>query len=250
MTLPQSFFTRPIAHRAFHDIDRACPENSPAAFAAAIAGGYGIELDVQLSSDGRAMVFHDYALDRLTDEVGPIAQRSAAELGQIKLKGGRDTIPTLSQILRQVVGAVPLLIELKDQDGALGQGIGPLEQATARALAGYDGDVAVMSFNPHTVALMAQIAPHIARGLTTCHFPAEDWPTIPAKTRERLRGIPDYDDTGSCFISHQASDLDNPRVKALKEQGAAVFCWTIRSRKDEIRARRIADNVTFEGYAA
>ncbi|MFT5742498.1 MAG: glycerophosphoryl diester phosphodiesterase, partial [Paracoccaceae bacterium] len=163
MTLPSSFFIRPIAHRAFHDINRACPENSPAAFAAAIAGGYGIELDVQLSSDGQAMVFHDYALDRLTDEVGPIAQRSAAELGQIALKGGTDTIPTLSQILHQVDGAVPLLIELKDQDGALGPSVGQLEKATARALADYVGDIAVMSFNPHSVALMAQIAPHIPR---------------------------------------------------------------------------------------
>lgn len=250
MTLPPSFFARPVTHRGFHDIDRACPENAPAAFAAAIAGGYGIELDLQLSSDGRAMVFHDYSLDRLTDETGAIGQRSAAELGQIKLKGGVDTIPTLTQVLQQVDGAVPLLIELKDQDGALGKGIGQLEQATARALAGYSGDVAVMSFNPHSVALMAQIAPHIPRGLTTCHFPAEDWPTIPAKTRERLRGIPDYDGTGSCFISHQASDLDNPRVRELKDQGATVFCWTIRSPKEELQARRIADNVTFEGYAA
>jgi glycerophosphoryl diester phosphodiesterase len=250
MTLPSSFFTRPLAHRAFHDINRACPENSPAAFAAAIAGGYGIELDVQLSSDGQAMVFHDYALDRLTDEVGPIAQRSAAELGQIVLKGGTDTIPTLSQILQQVDGAVPLLIELKDQDGALGQSVGQLEKATARAVADYVGDIAVMSFNPHSVALMAQIAPHIARGLTTCNFPSKDWPTIPEKTRARLREIPDYTNTGACFISHQAGDLDNPRVAALKAQGAAVFCWTIRSAQAEVKARRVADNVTFEGYAA
>ncbi|MEJ6478614.1 MAG: glycerophosphodiester phosphodiesterase family protein [Octadecabacter sp.] len=250
MTLPSSFFIRPIAHRAFHDINRACPENSPAAFAAAIAGGYGIELDVQLSSDGQAMVFHDYALDRLTDEVGPIAQRSAAELGQIALKGGTDTIPTLSQILHQVDGAAPLLIELKDQDGALGPSVGQLEKATARALADYVGDIAVMSFNPHSVALMAQIAPHIPRGLTTCHFPAKDWPTIPEKTRARLREIPDYTNTGACFISHQASDLENPRVAALKAQGAAVFCWTIRSAQAEVKARRVADNVTFEGYVA
>ena len=73
---------------------------------------------------------------------------------------------------------------------------------------------------------------------------------IPGGTRDRLREIPDYDDVRAHFISHEAQDLDRPRVAQLKSQGVAVLCWTIRSPEQEAQARRIADNVTFEGYAA
>jgi len=196
------------------------------------------------------MVFHDYDLKRLTLESSPVRQRSAADLGQITLKGGTDTIPTLAQVLAQVAGRVPLLIEIKDQDGAMGGSVGALEAATARALAGYDGPVAVMSFNPHSMIAMAGLAPDIPRGLTTCDYTAQDWPLLPAGTRARLRDIPDYDPAKASFISHQASDLDAARVADLKARGAAILCWTIRSAAAEQMARRIAQNVTFEGYAA
>jgi glycerophosphoryl diester phosphodiesterase len=248
--LPDAFLKAPIAHRALHDMAAGRPENSPAAIEAACVAGYGIEIDLQLSSDGVAMVFHDYDLKRLTTESGPVRQRSAAELGQITLKGGTETIPTLAQVLAQVAGRVPLLIEIKDQDGAMGGSVGALEAATARTLEGYDGPVAVMSFNPHSMIAMAGLAPDIPRGLTTCDYTAEDWPLLPAGTRARLRDIPDYDPAKACFISHQASDLGAARVADLKARGAAILCWTIRSAAAEQEARRIAQNVTFEGYAA
>ena len=99
--LPPSFLARPIAHRGLHDRAVGVIENSPAAFAAAIAAGYGIELDLQLSRDGVAMVFHDDSLDRLTGETGPVRARDAAALGQIALAGARagDRIPTLGAVL-------------------------------------------------------------------------------------------------------------------------------------------------------
>jgi glycerophosphoryl diester phosphodiesterase len=250
MTLPPAFLATPLAHRGYHDKAQGRPENSPAAFRAAITAGYGIELDLQLSADGQAMVFHDYDLSRLTGEKGAFGARSAAELGAITLRHGTDTIPTLTQVLDIVAGQVPLLIEIKDQDGALGPGVGPLESATAAALAGYRGPVAVMSFNPHAVAAMARLAPAVPRGLTTCDYAAADWPTVPAATREILRGIPDYAATGACFISHDRKDLARPRVAALKAQGAAILCWTVRNPADEAQARKVADNITFEGYAA
>ena len=124
MTLPDSFFARPIAHRALHDA--AVAENSLAAVEAAIAQGYGIEIDIQPARDGTPMVFHDYDLGRLTAQTGLITQYSAAELGEIKLTGGGGTIPTLAQVLNVVAGRVPLLIEIKDQDGTLGPNVGPL----------------------------------------------------------------------------------------------------------------------------
>lgn len=248
MTLPDSFFARPFAHRALHDGARA--ENSLEAVKAAFEAGYGIEIDIQPSKDGVPMVFHDYDLARLTGRKGPIAQREASELGDIALTGGGGTIPTLKQVLDAVAGRVPLLIEIKDQDGALGPSVGPLELAVCAVLETYKGDVALMSFNPHSVAACQTHAPDIPRGITTCPYPPQDWPTVPEATRATLRDIPDFDRVGACFISHQHDDLASPHVAKLKARGVPVFCWTIRSPEAEAKARQIADNITFEGYRA
>lgn len=248
--LPADFLTRPIAHRALHDKAAGRAENSPSAIQAAIDKDYGIEIDLQLSKDGVPMVFHDYALNRLTNQTGAVAQRTAAELSQITLTGGNDTIPTLAEVLEQVSGRVPLLIEIKDQDGALGPKVGPLEDATAALLKDYIGSVAIMSFNPHSVAHMATLLPDVPRGLTTCNYLAEDWPTIPKATRERLAQIHDYETAGACFISHQYDELDAERVSELAKTGAKILCWTVRSTQQEKTARQIADNITFEGYHA
>ncbi|HEX9857031.1 MAG TPA: glycerophosphodiester phosphodiesterase family protein [Paracoccaceae bacterium] len=248
--LPAAFLTTPIAHRAWHDRRQRRPENSPAAIRAAVAAGYGIEIDLQLSSDGQAIVFHDYNLARLTDARGPLATRSAADLGRIRLRDSDDTIPTLPQVLGLIAGRVPLLIEIKDQDGHLGPDIGALEAATAAALASYAGPVALMSFNPHSVAAMGRLAPHLPRGLTTSAYDPAGWAPLPARICDALREIPDYTRTGASFISHEWADLGRPRVAELKSRGAAILCWTIKSPADEAIARRIADNITFEGYAA
>ncbi len=249
--LPRSFLRLPLAHRAYHDKTAGRPENSIAAIQAAIDAGYGIEIDIQRSSDGVAMVFHDYDLGRLTGERGPIAGRTADALQSLPLLYGDGAgIPTLAAVLKQVAGQVPLLIEVKDQDGNMGPNTHALEQAVADALRGYSGDVAVMSFNPHSVTALAQAAPDIPRGLITCDYNAEDWSLLSDARRDDLRAIPDYDRTGACFISHQAGDLTRARVAELKAQGAAILCWTIRSKAQEADARRIADNITFEGYAA
>ena len=246
--LPASFLRLPVTHRALHDRTQGRIENSPAAIRAAVAAGYAIEVDVQMSADGRAMVFHDDTLDRLTAEQGPVSARSAAALGQIALTGGSDTIPTLEAVLDLVAGRVPLLIEIKDQTGSMGQTDGRLEAAVAQALAGYAGDVAVMSFNPNSVAQMARLAPDIARGLTTSSYDPEDWAPVPPEVCARLREIPDFDRVAASFISHQGNDLTRARVLELRAAGVPVLCWTIRSPDQEAVARQIAHNVTFEGY--
>lgn len=250
MTLPRAYLDRPVAHRALHDATRGRPENSLAAVRAAVAAGYPVEIDLQPSRDGVPMVFHDYDLGRLTAEAGPVRQRDAEELSAIALKHGDEGIPTLAQVLETVGGRVPLLIEVKDQDGDMGPDIGPLEAAAVRILDGYTGPVALMSFNPHSVAALARLAPHLPRGLTTCNFLDEDWPTLTAATRNRLRDIPDFDAVQADFISHYHRDLTNPSVTALRARGVPVLCWTIRTSQDEAAARRLADNITFEGYAA
>jgi glycerophosphoryl diester phosphodiesterase len=250
--LPPDFLAVPLAHRALHGPGR--PENSAAAVVAAIEAGYGIEIDLQGSADGRAMAFHDPTLDRMTAETGPVRASGAAELAAIPLAGGGGAgIPTLEEILALVAGRVPVLIEIKDQSGTMGPVDEVLERATAAALEGYAGPVAVMSFNPHSVAAMARHAPDVARGLTTCAFSQEDVPEAaddPAieAGRRALAAIEAFDRVGASFISHDHRDLDRPRVAELKARGVPVLSWTIRSPEEEAAARHVANNVTFEGY--
>lgn len=247
-TLPPDFLRAPIAHRGLHDLDAGIPENSIAAFRAAIDAGYGIELDVQLTADEQPVVFHDYDLSRLTREKGEVRTRSVADLGTTPLNGGAEGIPSLAEVLELVAGRVPLLVEIKDQDRGMGPNVGELEAAVAEVLNGYGGPVAVMSFNPNSVARMASVAPTLPRGIVSCGYTAEGWPQLPEITRRRLRKIPDYELLNACFISHDARDLENPRVAQLKSKGAAILCWTIRSPGAEAAARQHADNITFEGY--
>lgn len=248
MALDPLFLTRPLAHRGLHDQSRKAAENSPQAFRRAIEHGYGIELDVQPSSDGQAMVFHDHLLDRLTDESGLVRGRSADALGRIGLKGGGDHIPTLAEVLTLVAGRAPLLVEIKDQDGTLGPDTGVLERAVAKELANYAGPVAVMSFNPHAVAIMHDLLPKLSVGLVTGSFDSLWWVDVPDERLSELRQIVDFDRTGACFISHDQYLLDAPRVVELRQSGVSVLSWTIRSQAQECDARKLADNITFEGY--
>ena len=250
--LPESLLRIPIAHRALHDVRNGTVETSLSAIRAAIEAGYGIEIDVQQSADGQAMVFHDYELDRLTNESGLVRERSAEELGRIALKQGNEGIPRLQEVLEIVAGRVALLVEIKDQarDHGLGRGIGTLEQAVADAIEGYEGDVAVMSFNPHSLMAMQRLAPSVPRGLTTEDFVAAGSWHIPKERLAILNEIDDYERAGACIISHNHRHLSMPRVAELKAAGAAVLCWTVRSPEEEADARRIADNITFEGYRA
>lgn len=247
--LPDSFARIPIAHRALHDVADGRPENSRAAIKAAIAAGYGIEIDLQLSADGAAMVFHDYALDRLTGAKGAIRLLDRTTLENTALNGGAEGIPGLSEILTLVAGRVPLLVELKDQDGGMGPDIGVLEGAVARDIEGYQGPLASMSFNPHSVGRMRELCPDVPRGLVTSAYRKEDWPLSQAVC-DHLRDIPDYDAVGAAFLSHEVDDLTRPRVAELKAKGAMICCWTVRSAVQEAQAREIADNITFEGYLA
>ena len=250
IALPESFLTRPIAHRALHDVAAGRPENSRAAIKAAIAGDYGIEIDLQLSRDDQAMVFHDYDLERLTGVIGQVRSHTASDLAEIKLTGGDEGVPSFAEVLSLVAGRVPLLIELKDQHGAMGEPDGALEDAVAQALPSYDGPAAVMSFNPNMVATLAKLLPGHPRGLVTSGYQAEHWPELPAHVRDHLRDIPDYDRAGCSFISHHASDLSRHRVQALRAEGTPILCWTIRSRAEEQVARQLSDNITFARYLA
>lgn len=245
--LSEEFLRRPIAHRGLHDRARGVIENSRAAVAAAVEAGYAIEFDIQRARCGEAMVFHDAALRRLAGRPERVEDMTAAELGAIELTGGNETIPTLAEILALAAGRAPLLIEVKDPEPALGPVDGGLEARVAELLAGYDGEAAVMSFNPHSVAALAESAPGRARGLTSCDFVGADW-SLPDYRRAELAGLADFERVEASFVSHNHRELDNPAVVRLRARGVPMISWTIRSPAEEEAARRGSDNVTFEGY--
>ena len=247
--LPRPFLDIPIAHRGLHDAGAGRPENALSAVRAAAGAGYGVEIDLQLSADGVPMVIHDPTLDRTTEGHGPVQALRAEDLAAVALRGGAgEGVATLQAALAEIAGRVPVLLEIKDTGGNLGPDVGVLEVAVARAIAGYVGPLAVMSFNPHSMAAMARFAPGVPRGLITCAFVGVRFLRATPERLSELASIPDYDRVSACFVTHHRKDLDNPRLAALRAQGAAVLSWTIRSPVAEARARLVADNITFEGY--
>lgn len=246
--LPAALLARPLAHRGLHDRAAGVIENSRAAFEAAIAAGYGIEMDIQRAADGEAMVFHDLEMPRLTGAPGLVHDYTAAALGRTVLTGSDETIPTLAEILALVAGRAPLLIEVKDQDGALGPDVGPLEARIGALLAGYGGPVALMSFNPHSVAALAEAAPDRPRGLTSAGPDDSTYRVLPDYRRAELGALGDVEPTGAAFVSHDHKDMANPAIALLKARGLPILAWTVRSPAEEAAARTVADNITFEGY--
>ncbi|MEZ4428690.1 MAG: glycerophosphodiester phosphodiesterase family protein [Nannocystaceae bacterium] len=237
---------RPIAHRGLHDCgqpDADVPENSLAAVEAAAAAGYPIELDVHLLADGQVAVFHDVDLERMTGVPGPITARARADLSHLRLRGGAHQIPTLAETLELVAGRVPVLIEVKTPR----RGVGPLERATWRLLAGYRGAYAVQSFNPWAVAWFRVHAPHIPRGLVAYDF--GDEPRLSALERLALRGLAHLPICAPHFIAYALASLPHPAPGRTRARGLPLLAWTVRSEPERARAATLADNVIFEGFA-
>ena len=225
------------AHRGLHSA--GVPENSPSAFAAALTRGIGIECDVQRTRDGQAAVFHDAALDRLTGESGPVADRTAAELGRITLAGSSDSIPTLRHVLDQLGGKVPVLIEIKSQRRA-GTRISALCLAVRRALEGYLGPHAVMSFDPRVVQWFAVHSALTVRGLVVTE---EHGKTLPGMIKRRLalwHARPD-------FLAYDIRDLPSRFAATQRQRGLPVLTWTVRSQEHRARAAQFADAPIAEG---
>lgn len=229
------------AHRGLHgpgpdDVYR--PENALSAFAAAIEAGLGIECDVQRSSDGQAMVFHDWELDRLTAETGLVIERSAAKLGQIKIIGNdEDTIPSLRQLLDLVAGRVPLLIEVKTRPSTR---IPAICLAVRRMLEGYRGPVAVMSFDPRVSRWFARHSSHVVRGLVMME---EGSRTLFARTRRHMmlwRAQPD-------FLAYDITDMPSRFAGAQRKRGFPVLTWTVNTPELLERALKHGDGPIAEG---
>lgn len=221
---------RPFAHRGLHGNGRV--ENSRAAFEAAIAKGQGIELDVQASRDGDAVVFHDYALDRLTTASGKVALRSLADLRGIGLRGTAESIPDLPEILALIGGRVPLLIEVK----APSRIVGRLCRSVRDALQGYEGAVGVMSFNPEVGRWFSVHAPHRLRGLVV----TEREKRGPRGEVERRLA---FWRSRPHFLAYDIRDLPSRFAAGAR---LPVLTWTVRTEEDRARAARHADQIIHE----
>ena len=227
--------SRPFAHRGLHG--PGIPENSRAAFEAAIAARHGIELDVQASADGEAMVFHDYELERLSQGRGRLVCLSAADLMRIPLRESGETIPTLREILALIAGRAPLLIEVK----APGRQVDALARSVAAALVGYKGPVAVMSFNPEIGHWFARHDPARLRALVVTEK-GRKWRGWLARRLALWRSRAD-------FLAYDLRDLPSRFAEARRMKGMKVLTWTVRSLADRARAAEHADQIIYEAEA-
>jgi glycerophosphoryl diester phosphodiesterase len=221
---------RPIAHRGLHDAAAGVIENTAEAFAAAMAGSYAIECDLQISADGEAMVHHDDALGRLTEGNGRLTALTAAEIKAVPFKGSAGHILTLDELCAQVAGRVPLVIELKSRfDGDL-----RLAGRAVQVLAGYGGPAALMSFDPTLVAVLRKTAPALPRGIVAegrFALHTEAWQARPH------------------FIAYALKDLPAPAPLIARGLfGLPLLSWTVRTETERRRASRWADQIIFEGW--
>jgi len=235
---------RPIAHRGLHD--QAVVENTASAFSAAIAAGYGIECDLQVSADGEAMVHHDDALGRLTEGAGPLAALSAAELKRVRFKQSGDRMLSLGELCELVAGRATLVLELKSRF----DGDRRLVARAAEVLAGYRGPVAAMSFDPGMVEMLRQIAPRLTRGIVAeHHYAHHDWDRMTKAQKRRLAFLLHAPATRPQFVAYGIRDLPAlaPWV-ARRLFALPLLTWTVRSEADRARAAAWADQIIFEGW--
>ncbi|TXR50824.1 glycerophosphodiester phosphodiesterase [Phyllobacterium endophyticum] len=224
----------PIAHRGLHDLNNKCWENTLSAFDAAARAGFSIECDVHLSADGKAIVFHDGTLDRVTGTKGNIDELTAQEAGRFRVGGTNDHIPTLAQSLELIGGRVPIVIELK---GIAGRDDG-LVKAVADELAGYRGEAAIMSFDHHLIRRFGTDAPGIPAGLTAEGLRDEDI--------EAHFSMLAYDID---FVSYNLHHLENRFIEFVRRKmEMPVISWTVRNFTEKAISDAVADQITFEGF--
>lgn len=223
------------AHRGLHH--EGVPENSPAAFRGAVDKGLGMECDVRLTRDGRAIVFHDATLERLTNREGVVDQLTLDELTTIHFSEGGGTLPSLKELLGIVAGRQPLLVEVKVDRG---QSVSTLCRAVAHDLHGYGDKVAVMSFDPRVGAWFARHAAGIVRGLVVTEERRSDWLESVKRHLSLWYARPH-------FLAYDIRDLPNVFAASQRRRGLPVLTWTVSSPELRERASVHADAPIAEG---
>jgi glycerophosphoryl diester phosphodiesterase len=239
-------FAPAIAHRGLWSKDGP-PENSLGAFEAACEAGYGIELDVQLSSDGEAMVFHDGKLERMTGCEGRIQDHTAAELREMRLADAdNETIPTLAETLTLVGHRAMVHIELKTPYGE----VGPLEQRVYETLIDHNGPIAVIGFNPYSHAWFADRHPDILRGLDSHSYSGADAGRLAPEQRKSFQRLEHVAIARPHFLALGLDMLPSKRADEMRKQGLPIVAWTVREPGQWDKVRGHCDNLIFEGYPA
>lgn len=229
---------RPIAHRGLHDATR--PENSLAAFRAAVAAGYAIELDVQLLGDGTPVVFHDADLARMCGVARGLVSERAETLGSYRLLGTGERIPTLRDVLDTVAGAVPLLVELKIRPGSVER----VAQACWDVLRSYSGAYAVQSFDPYALRWFRRQAPSVLRGQLAGALAGS---AHGAATRFASRSLLVAAISRPHFVHYELAALPSAWVRLARALfRMPLVCWTVRSEDDRARAVALRAGYVFD----
>jgi glycerophosphoryl diester phosphodiesterase len=226
----------PLAHRGLHDDAR--PENSLAAFEAAATVGYGVELDVHLSSDGHPVIIHDAKLSRVAGIDRAVGGLTADELGRVRLLGSEQGIPRLTEAL-EVLRDVPVMVEIKSNRLRAGA----LEPAIAEVLDGHAGPTCVASFNPVVLRWFRRNRPDMVRVLTAT---AENLNGFAAPLLRRFADLRDLPSVAPAAVSYDVLGLPRPAVDAWRADGGAVVTWTVDDEATLEVARNHADNIIFE----
>lgn len=231
-----------LAHRGLHE-NPTLPENSIGAFRAAVEAGYGIELDVQLSSDGVPVVFHDQSLERVCGLPGSTRDYPLSELAKTPLFEQEGTgIPTFREVLDVVGGRVPILVEIKGEDPAFDKTCAK----AAELLDSYAGEYYVESFNPLVLAWFRKNRPAVLRGQLAMAYLRRDKYKgkikyfILQRFLLNFRSRPD-------FLAYRVDDRDDRSYRRLRRvYGVPAFTWTVKSAEDRAAAKEF-DGVIFEG---
>lgn len=215
------------AHRGLHG--HGVPENSMAAFQAALDQGYGIELDVHLLKDGNLAVMHDSLLNRTTGQAGRIEDLTTEDLKNYRLEGTEETIPEFMDLLTLYNGKAPLIIELKPADG----NHAALTEAACRMMDTYKGPFCMESFDPRCVIWLKKNRPDIIRGqLTENYFKSKsdlpDWLKFALKhCLSNFLTVPD-------FVAYKFADRNSTvSVKLCKKLWKAkTVTWTLKTMEE------------------
>ncbi len=227
---------RDYAHRGLYR--DGVPENSLTAFELAAERGFGIELDVQLSKDGKVMVFHDYDLSRMCGCEKKFCELTAEELAELSLGETDQKIPTFEQVLKLIDGRVPLLVELKGEDLNVS-----LCEKVADILSEYNGEYCIESFNPLLVREIKKHLPDAFVGLlytNTCRKSYSPINILLALMAFNFLARPH-------FIAYNKDDRNSLPVKLVAGLfGAPRFVWTVKSEEEFVLAHELGELPIFE----
>ncbi|MDN4988935.1 glycerophosphodiester phosphodiesterase [Bradyrhizobium sp. WYCCWR 13022] len=246
MRAPDWLTARPVAHRGLHDISRGIVENMPGAVQAAIAGNFAIEVDIQLSADGEAMVHHDHALGRLTETTGPVVAKTAAELKAVTFKDTPERMMSLSDLCTMVAGRVPLVIEVKSHF----DGDRKLVKRMAEVLTSYQGQAVGMSFDPDQVLALRELLPNRPRGIVAQRsYEDEYWAHLTREQRDSMMYLRHGFRTQPHFVAFKVDHLPAPAPWIARNVfGCALLGWTVRTGEQRTRVGQYADQMIFEGF--